>query len=127
MPSRQASLLQLREAFQAFGSELKESGRATGRAIIKPAKLQPAADGATRAGQAIALLVLGPIIMVSLTLIQVLNQLMADVLGTGLIEGDQLTITGFIITALTLTVLIIVAWGWFQFVRTAGFGAFNHD
>lgn len=127
MPSAQATAQVIKEAVQEFLRELRSTANQTGTAIIRPRFLQTAADGATRTGQVICFFLLGPIILVSITLIEVLNQLMAGVLGTGLIEGGQLTITGFVITALTLTFLVVFAWGWFQWVRTAGFGVFKWD
>lgn len=127
MPSAQATAQVIKEALQAFLRELKQAGQQTGTAIIRPRILERHADGVSRTGQVLAFLVLGPVILVSITIVEVLNELMAGVLGTGLIEDGQLTITGFMITALTLFFLILAAWGWFQWVRTGAFGAFRWD
>lgn len=127
MASAQATANIIKEALQEFLRELKATGRQAGQAIIRPRILQRHADGATRAGQVVAFLLLGPVILVSITLIEVMNQLLSGILGTGLIVDGQLTITGFMVTGLTLFFLVLAAWGWFQWVRTGGMGAFRWD
>ena len=118
-----------RATFNAFVQsakrEIREAGAKARSGIVTPKFLSGKVDGATRTGQIIALLVLPFLIVVTLTIIRVINEVMTGVLGAGALEGEQLTITSFLVTALTLGCLIIGAWGWFQWVRTSGFGAFN--
>lgn len=85
------------------------------------------ADGATRVGQILSALFLGPVIVVSLVLIVVLNTLMSDIFGVSDLGDSQTGIFGWLITAITGGALLLAAWGWFQFVRTAGFGWFSFD
>lgn len=125
MPSVKATAAQARQLAAEFLHEVRKTSGATTRAVVKPKVLEPVAEGATRAGQVTAGLFLPFIIVVSFTILKVMNNLMANVLGGGLVSGDQLTITSFLVTFLTLGLLIIAAWGWFQWVRTAGFGAFS--
>lgn len=126
MASVAATLENLKQSTQAAVRLSKESAKSVGESIKRPKKLQAAADGATRTGQIIALFMLGPVIVVNLTIIEVVHLLMADViLGADL--GDQLPILSFLITFITLGLLVVCAWGWFQFVRTAGFGGFSFD
>lgn len=127
MPSAAATLENLRQQVALFRSEIRKGFRTVGGQIARPARLQAAADGATRTGQVLALFMLGPIIMVSLVLVEVVHTLMADVLLSQDIATSQVPILSFLVTFLTLALLCIVAWGWFQFVRTAGFGRFNFD
>lgn len=125
MPSVKASAAQVRQLAADFLNEARKTGAAATQQVAKPKVIEDLADGATRAGQAVAVMFLPFVIVVSFTILLVINNVMANVLGGGLISGEQLTITAFLVTFLTLGLLIIVAWGWFQFVRTAGFGAFK--
>lgn len=124
MPSVAATRSTIKQLIQEIIKESKDFGGKALNQVARPSKLEKAADGATRTGQVIAFLLLGPVIMVSLILIRVVNNLMADVL-LGQSLGDQLPILSWLVSFLTLALLMIVAWGWFQFVRTAAFGAFN--
>lgn len=97
------------------------------QSIIRPKRLERVSDGATRTGQIVALCLLGPLIMVSLALIVVLNQLMADVFGDSPVDSSQSDIVAFMITGITLGALMMAAWTWFQWVRTGGFGLFSPE
>lgn len=124
MPSLQASIAQVRQLAQEAAREAKKAAQEVGRRTITPKFLESKVEGTTRAGQVTAAVVLPFVIVVSLVIVQVMNEIMTGVLGSGSITGEQFSITAFLVTALTLGALIIVAWGWFQFVRTSGFGAF---
>lgn len=127
MPSAAATASNIRQRFSEALADAKESSAFALEQIITPTKLQKAADGATRTGQVIAAVVLGPVIMVSLVIIRVINDLMTSVLGAGDFGAADTSAAAFIITFLTLGILIIFVWGWFQFVRTAAFGGFNFN
>lgn len=114
-----------------IAAELKRQGiEAANEAVdraITPRRLERHIDGATRTGQVVAFFFLGPIIVASLPIIVVLNQLMTDLLGVRTLTGGQDPIFAWLVTAITGGALIVAAWAWFQFVRTAGFGAFSLD
>ena len=124
MPSARALSRQLRQASVEFFRGSKKAVAAARGSVITPKFLEDHVEGATRAGQVTAALFLPFIIVVSLTIIRVINQIMAGVLGAGLIGGEQFSITAFLVTFITMGTLIIAAWSWFQWVRTSGFGAF---
>lgn len=125
MPTWSATKANVRQLLVEFLRQARSTASLAKDQVLRPSKLEAAADGATRTGQVVAVLFLPFLIVVSLTIITVINNLMAGVLGAGTIEGEQLSIVAFLITAITLGCLMIVAWGWFQWVRTAGFGAFS--
>lgn len=112
------TVIQARHTAQRTWAQTKD-------AVIEPEFLEKYSVGATRTGQVMALLFVPFIITVTFPIIYVMNRLMAQVLGTGTITGDQFSIISFLVTLLTLTLFIMCAWGWFQWVRTAGFGAFR--
>lgn len=124
MPSLSASVAQVRQLVQEFAREAKKAAKATTRRAITPKFLESKVEGSTRAGQVTATLFLPFVIVVSFVVVRVINEIMVGVLGAGTITGEQFSITAFLVTFLTLGALVIVAWGWFQFVRTSGFGAF---
>jgi len=127
MVSVEATVAQLKQFTQEAVAEAKAAAAKVRAQVVTPKRFEKAADGATRSGQAIALLLVGPMVVVSLTIIKVINGIMGDVLGAGTIAAGQVDAITFLVTFLTLGLLVICAWGWFQFVRTAGFGAFTHD
>lgn len=94
--------------------------------IAKPKFLEKKIDGATRSGQILSLIMLGPLIVVSLALIQVLNELMADIFGANDL-GDQTSLIGWLITAITAGLFLLAAYSWFMWVRTSGFGYLSYD
>lgn len=95
--------------------------------ILRPEKLSKYDEMITRTGQWLAALFLGPVIVVSFTLITVLNQLMASILAGSTHPEAQEGIVAFLVTGITLGALVLAAWTWFQFVRTAGFGFFTFE
>lgn len=108
--------------------EARSSGIRTAEAVITPEFVEEHVDGVTRTGQVLAFLFLGPVVMVSLELIVVLNQLMTEILGVQPLGAGQDPIFAWLVTALTGGAYILAAWTWFQFVRTGGFGLFTwHD
>lgn len=124
MPNFGASLETVRQIAAETVREARKAAAETSRKAVTPKFLEGKVEGSTRAGQVIAAVFLPFVIVVSLVIVTVINNLMANVLGSGTITGEQFTISAFLVTALTLGALIMVAWGWFQFVRTSGFGAF---
>jgi len=127
MVSAEASIAQLKQFTAEALAEVKDVASKARAQVVTPQRLEKVADGATRSGQMIALLIVGPIVVVSLTIIKVINGIMSEVLGAGTIAAGQVDAITFLVTGLTLGLLVICAWGWFQWVRTAGFGAFTHD
>jgi hypothetical protein len=115
------------QAAAATRSSLRERLPALAQKVARPAVLQRHADGATRVSQILSLLFLGPVIVVSLVLIVVLNNLLSDIFGVSDYGEAQGGIIGWLVTAITAGAFLLASWTWFQFVRTAGFGFFNYD
>lgn len=95
--------------------------------LVTPKFLEKKVDGATRVGQVLSLLFLGPVIVVSLVFITVINSILSDVFGTSDYGEAQTGIVGWLITGITAGAFLMAAYSWFQFVRTAGFGWFSFD
>ena len=118
---------EVREFFAALPSRARENLPDLAKRLGTPQRLQRQVDGATRVGQILAFVFIGPVVVVSLVLIVVLNTLMTDIFGTADYGEAQGGIIGWLITAITAGAFLMAAWSWFQFVRTAGFGWFNFD
>lgn len=129
MPRLAAAVSTLRLSAQDLRRRVRNAAPEVLQRIHRPRKLERVADGATRAGQIVSLLFVGPLIVVSLALIVAFNALMASVFSGGDWQpGDpQQDLFAWLITAITLGTFILAAWTWFQFVRTAGFGWFSYD
>jgi len=96
--------------------------------VARPKRLEAVSLGATRTGQFMAAMFLGPLIVVSLALIVVFNNLMSDVfVGNDPVDTQHSGMVAFVMTAITLGAFIAAAWAWFQWVRTAGFGFFSWE
>jgi hypothetical protein len=95
--------------------------------IVNPGVFEERAKGVTRGGQVLAFLFVGPVIMVSLQLIVVLNELMTEILGVKPLGAGQDPIFAWLVTALTGGAYVMFAWLWFQFVKTGAFGWFTWD
>lgn len=97
--------------------------------VASPKRLEAVTAGATRTSQVMALLFLPVVIVVSFALLQAFNNLMGDVFtGGGWTSTDPQTgLFAWLITFITLGALVVVAWAWFQFVKTGGFGMFKVD
>lgn len=96
-----------------------------GSRIAKPEKFESFADGATRTGQIMAALMLGPLIVVNLVIIRVISGIIESVFGGISLGVTQTPIFAWLFTAVILGILIFSAWVWFQWVRTSGFGVFE--
>lgn len=107
--------------------DFRERAPAIGERILRPKRLQRFADGATRTSQWLSALFIGPVVVVSFAFIRVFNNLMTEIFQAQIPPDQQVGLIAWMITALTLFAFIIAAWGWFQFVRTAGFGWFSYD
>lgn len=78
----------------------------------------------SRGSQALAGALLPILILASLAIVEAAVGVIASVfLQQDL--GDQAGIMGFIVTALAALLFCVTAWGWFQWVRTGGFGLFE--
>jgi len=122
MPRLAAAVSTLRLSAQDLRRRVRKAAPEVLQRIHRPRKLERVADGATRAGQIVSLLFVGPLIVV-------FNALMASVFAGGDWQpGDpQQDLFAWLITAITLGTFILAAWTWFQFVRTAAFGWFSYD
>lgn len=99
---------------------LKESAR---KAIVDPDWLEKFSARVTRTEQVTALFFVGPIVVISLTIIVALNELMQETfLANSTVEIVRMQ---WFVTFFTGGLFIMSAWGWFQFVRTGGFGFFD--
>lgn len=116
---------QLRAALPGVVAQVRRDAKAAAEKVAKPEKLQGLADGATRTGQVMAALLLGPVIVVNLVIITVFGDVMTGVFGGISLDSTQTGIFAFLITAILLGTLVLSAWAWFQWVRTSGFGAFQ--
>lgn len=116
-----------RRRLRELGQEAREAGIDLLEQVITPERLRGKVDAADRIGQIIAFLFLGPVVVVSLQLIVVLNQLMTQLLGVSSLGADQNSIFAWLVTAITGGAFLLAAWFWFQFVRTAGMGAFSWE
>lgn len=107
-----------------LASGARESARGAARFAARPPFLEEKLDAATRVGQWMAALLLPMLIVVSLALITAFHQLLAGIFGATGDLGNQSDLFAFLITGITLGTFILVAYTWFLFVRTAGFGMF---
>lgn len=122
-PTRQ----QLQNRLAMILEQLQSDAKSVCRQVMNPGFIQTFPE-ATRVGQIIAFMFVGVVVMISLQLIVVLNELVAQILVDGGSLGTtQDAIFSWLSTAITAGFYIIAAWGWFQFVRTAGFGLFTWD
>lgn len=117
----------VRSKLRAVVEEARELGLDVFEQVKTPDRLREKADAATRVGQIIAFLFIGPVVMVSLRLIVVLNELMTELLGVSSLGASQNDIFAWMVTAITGGAFLLAAWAWFQFVRTAGLGFFAWD
>lgn len=108
-----------------FFEQLLSDAKDAGGEVVNPSFLEEELRAADRVGQVIAFLFVGPLVMVSLRLIVVLNQLMTDILGVQPLGAGQDSIFAWLVTALTGGAFVAAAWLWFQFVRSGGFGWFT--
>lgn len=106
------------------GGAREAATRAT-QAVLRPSRLEEAANAATRVGQVVALLFVPIWVIVSLSLITAANNVLADIFGVTDYGAGQNEIVGFLVTGITLGALMLAMWSWFQWVRTAGFGFFK--
>ena len=118
-------------AIQDFRDKPRERLSEYGKRVISPRSFEkfrsedPAVD---RPLQILSLLVLPVFIVVSLVIIVVINEVMAEVFGLSNYESiSQQGIMGWFITGVTGGLFLLAAWSWFQFVRTCGFGIFRFD
>lgn len=110
---------------RALAEEARESGVELLDQIKTPERIRGKVDAADRIGQILAFLFLGPVVVVSLRLIVVLNLLMTDLLGVSSLGSAQNDIFAWLVTAITGGAFLMAAYAWFQFVRTAGLGFFS--
>lgn len=115
------------EGMAGFQHRLREGVPDTLKRIATPKRLEKHADGATRTGQILSLLFLGPVIVANLAVIVALNGVMSDIFGTSDYGEAQTGIVGWLVTGITGGAFLFSAYCWFQFVRSAGFGWFNFD
>lgn len=116
------------DSLHAMRSRGRESIPDLAKRLATPKRLQKHVDGATRMGQILSFVFLGPVIVVSLALIVALNGVMSEVFGlSDYGESPQQGIVAWLITGITGGAFLLAAYAWFQFVRTAGFGWFNFD
>lgn len=114
-----------RERLSHFKRQAKEGAKEAASRVARPKKFEQFSQGIERIEQVVALCFLGPVIVINLVGIQVMNNLMADVLLTGSGAASFNDIFAFLVTFATLGMVIMSGWAWFQFVRTAGFGMFR--
>lgn len=117
----------LQEAARGFQSETRERFPGLLKRVATPKLVAKHVDGATRVGQVLSLIFLGPVIVVSLALIVAINGVMSGIFGVSDYGESQTGIVGWLITGITGGAFLLAAYAWFQFVRTAGFGWFNFD
>lgn len=110
---------------RALADEAREAGVDLIDQIKTPERLRGKVDAADRVGQIIAFFFIGPVVVVSLRLIVVLNLLMTDILGVSSLGSSQNDIFAWLVTAITGGAFLLAAYAWFQFVRTAGLGWFS--
>lgn len=97
--------------------------------VYKPKAFEKWTDGPEdRMMQVLSLFLIGPVIVVSLVCIVVINEVMAEIFGLSSFESlTQQGLMGWFVTGITAGMFILAAWSWFQFVRTYGFGIFRWD
>ena len=107
----------------AWRYHAKEKRREYAQRVIRPKVFEKFVDDGPpdRVLQILALFLVGPVVVVSLVIIQVINNVISDLFGTGSF-GDQSSLWGWMVTGLTGGLFLLAAWSWFQFVRTYGFG-----
>lgn len=127
MVSLEALNAQVKQFGEEAVADLREFADRAKGSIANPKRFEAKADGATRSGQVIAFMTVPMLIMISLVIIEAINGIMTAIVGAETIEPGQLNTVAFLVTGLTLGLLIMVGWLWFHYVRTAGFGAFTHD
>lgn len=92
--------------------------------LLNPRRFEAVIAETTRASQWMAVILVPLVIVISLPFLVAFHTLLEDLLLQQ-IGGGQLAIFQFLVTALTLGAFIFVAYGWFLWVRTGGFGFFD--
>lgn len=117
----------IRETFQGIKRDVRAAAPQAVQFVKAPKFLEARAEGVERIGQVLALMFLPIFILVNLIVVQVINNLMASAFGAGdwSSSGDAVNVIGWLITFVTLLLVMLSGWIWFQFVRTAAFGFFK--
>lgn len=121
MADLQSIQLRLGLAALALGRSVREGVPRVIDAVVNPKFVQAKLDGVERFGQWLAVATLPVVVVISFAVMTVINQLMGQVMGDWDVN-DQTPILGWLVTFLTLGMFVLFAYGWFQYVRTAGFG-----
>lgn len=129
MPSLDASLQTIRMVAAEAAASLKAAAGRTGKAILRPKRLEAKAEGVTRTEQWVSFFFLLMVLPANFAIIVAFNEVASAVFGASDYgDGDpNMGVIGFLITFLTLGAVVISAWAWFQFVRTSGFGLLRWD
>lgn len=108
---------------------VKEKVKEGSERILRPESFKKWTDGPEdRMMQILSLFLIGPVIVVSLVCIVVINETMSELFGISNYDNNsQAGIIGWFVTAVTGGLFLLAAWSWFQFVRTYGFGIFRWD
>lgn len=122
-------LRNLKSRYDDFKNEATERSSGVVSSILRPKRFERFVEEGNPdewTSQIVALMTLPMVIVISLVMIVVVNDVATDVFGGSVYQdSNQENIVGWLITALTGGMVILAAWTWFQFVRTSGFGFFK--
>lgn len=111
-----------------LATRLREKAPDALESIQRPSFIDKRVGPVERSGQWLAFFFLPVVVVVSFALMTAFH----GVMGTVLFDTWQddptdegLPFIQWLVTLITLGMFGMVAWSWFQFVRTAGFGLFN--
>ncbi len=119
-----------RERFARLGTRFRTTdfgliGTSTGKRILEPKFIPGKYFDVPKTAKWMAALFLPIIIIVTLALVEALNQIVEEILLNGGDLGDQSAIFSFFSTFLALVFFIFGAYFWFLWVRTGGFKLFD--
>lgn len=110
---------------RASARRLTEGAREAGRRFLTPSFLEEEIETAHRLGQLLAALMLVVFIPVTLDLIPLFQRILISLFLRNSTIGVRES-APFMITLVTLGMLVGAIWLWFQWVRSAGFGLLNY-
>lgn len=115
--------LDVRRRVRSAQQGLKRGASDVKDRVITPAFVERHVERATRSGQWLAAGLLLVVIPISLIFVRILHGMFIRFLLGSRANVEEHT--PFLVTILTFAILIVAAWLWAQWVRTAGFGMTN--
>lgn len=112
----------LESRLRFLADELSRDAADLKETVVNPGFVEERLEGVTRTGQVIAFFLLGPVVVASLQIIVVFHKFMVQILGVQPFTAGQDAVMAWMVTAVTGGAILLAAWFWFQFVRTAAFG-----